>query len=49
MKIVTTALSAQQSIELIDTLAWHFFWFLICLLLMMFVADLYHARNGNLK
>lgn len=42
-------LSAQQSVELIDIYAWHFFWFIICLLLIMCVADIYHARNGNLK
>ena len=49
MRILTTTLSAQQSVELIDTYAWHYFWFLLCFLLIMFVADLYHARNGNLK
>lgn len=49
VRILQTSLSAQQSVELIDTYAWHFFWFLVCLLLLMLVADLYHGRNGNLK
>ena len=42
-------LSATQWVELADISLWHFFWFFIFLLIVMAVADLYHARNNELK
>lgn len=48
-RVLKSALSAQQSVELIDNYAWHFFWFVICAIVIMVVADVYHARNGTLR
>lgn len=47
--LVQTFLSAQQSIEWTDTYAWYLFWFLICLLLVMLIGDLYHGITKTEK
>ena len=47
MAEIATTLSAAQTAELVDTYLWQLFWFIVCLLLVMVVADHYHGRNSN--